>query len=102
MAQRKASVVEGTNEQKVIAVLDPVLPHFVFKSKYREDNVTLRKPVRRELADGTAYMEPAVVAQFNRSTWATDDAELAKLLRDIIKRRLATAPLHILETTDKE
>ena len=103
MVAKKASLQTGTNEQKVVPELDPEVKHFVFKSKYKEDRVTLKKGTRELMPDGTAFVSPPVVAEFGRNTWATDDANLAGILRDIIGRRLLTgAPIHILETTDKE
>lgn len=97
----KADTVGGTNEQVVIAKLDPEVPHYVFKSKYKEDVVTLKKGKKEKFPDGTMDIVAPVAAEFHRFTWATDDSDLAEKLRNIIANRLKSGtPIHILETTD--
>ncbi len=92
--------VGGTNEQVVPDKLDPEVPHFVFKSKYKEDVVTLKKGVKTVAPDGRMDVQPAVTAEFHRFTWATDDDDKASILRGFIAARFKDGtPLHILETT---
>lgn len=91
----------GTNEQAVPVELDDEKPHYVFKSKFKEDVVTLKKGKKSALPDGTMNVEAPQTADFHRFTWATDDPEDAEKLRNIIERRLASGtPIHILETTE--
>ena len=84
-------------------VTKPEVKHFVFKCKYKEDRVTLKKGTKELMPDGSAFVSPPVTAEFGRHTWSTDDANLAGILRDIIARRLLQrSPIHIQETTDAE
>ena len=101
--EEKAETVGGTNEQVVLPTLDPEVPHYVFKSKYKEDVVTLKKGKKDKFPDGTMDIVAPIAAEFHRFTWATDDADLALILRNNIAKRLKQgSPLHILETTTKE
>jgi hypothetical protein len=102
MTKAKASEIlrGGVAEQVVPPELDPEVPHFVFKSKYKEDKVTLKKGRKESLPDGSSRVEAPVLAEFTRYTWSTDDPASAEILRGFIADRLrAGNPLHILETT---
>ena len=99
-AKTHSDVKPGPVEQIPPVKLDPELPHFVFKSKFKEDKVTLVKGVKERLPDGSARITPGVLAEFNHYTWKTDDVKLAKILRDGIAARLLHGiPLHVFETT---
>jgi hypothetical protein len=90
----------GTNEQIPPVALAPEVPHFVFKSKYKEDKVTLKKGIKEQMPDGSARVQAPVLAEFSRFTWSTDDPVSAETLRGFIAQRLRDGvPLHIQETT---
>ena len=74
--------------------------HYVFKSKFREDKVTLRKPHTELNADGTKTVTGHEMAEFSRNTWSTDDPQRAEAMRTAIKNRQKRGtPLAIIETT---
>lgn len=73
---------------------------WVFKSKFRRDQVTLRKPVSTPLPDGSRRVTGTVWAEFDHNTWTTKDPELATILRDAIATRRPINPLGIVETTN--
>jgi hypothetical protein len=63
---------------------------FTFKSKYRNDKVTLRKAVMKKNPDGTAsIMTPPEYAEFDRNDWSTTDAELAKDPSSVSSKQLS-------------
>ncbi len=96
----KSEVSGGTNEPSKPVKLDPAVPHFVFKSKYKEDKVTLKKGIKERMPDGSTRVEAPIMAEFNRYTWATDNTEYAEILRGGIANRLLNGnPIHIQETT---
>lgn len=96
---KKADLETGTNEQKVID--EPEAPHYVFKSKYSDDSVTLTKPVKTVLPGGQVETVAEESAEFHRFTFGTDDAEKAEKLRGVIATRLKSGtPIHILETSN--
>lgn len=72
---------------------------WVFKSKYREDRVTLKKPRKVKYDDGSVFVDAGEYAEFHRNTWTTDDAVKARKLREMIEERKDKDPLHIVETT---
>lgn len=72
---------------------------FVFKSKFREDVVTLVTPTKVKHADGSTFVDPGKFAEFHRNTWTTEDPLEAQMLRDKIEERKLNDPLHIVETT---
>lgn len=81
-------------------VQEPEEPEtYVFKSKFRQDRVTLRKPLKTKHNDGSYSVDPGEYAEFERNTWSTNDAFKAQILRDKIKERQNMDPLHIVETT---
>jgi hypothetical protein len=97
---QKSEVQGSVNEPTAPVKLSPDAEHFVFKSKYKDDKVTLKKGRKEQLPDGSTYVEPPVLAEFSRYTWVTDDPVYAEILRDGIKKRLLHGnPIHILETT---
>ena len=74
---------------------------FVFKSKFREDKVTIDKPHVTLNPDGTKTVEGHRMAEFSRNTWATDDELDAEKLRTAIRNREKRgSTLNIIETTD--
>ncbi len=74
----------------------------MFKSKFRDDMINLKKPAVDRRPDGSKIVTAAVWAQFERNTWITRDPELARILREKIKARKEKDPLHVVETTDEE
>lgn len=73
---------------------------FIFKSKFREDKITLRKPQTELNPDGTKSVHGHVMAEFNRNTWSTDDPQMAEAMRTAIHNRLKRGvPIEIVETT---
>ena len=74
---------------------------FMFKSKYRDDCITLRKPMIERLPDGSKSFQAAQVAQFDRNTWITEDPEEAALLRNAITtRQRLRSDLGVWEVTE--
>lgn len=98
----QASTVQGsTNEPSAPVKLDPEVPHFVFKSKFKEDKVTLKKGLKETMPDGSMRVQAPVLAEFSHFTWITDDTNRAALLRAAIEERLLHgSPIHIQETTN--
>ena len=87
-------------EPKAKKELDPQEQHFVFKSKFKEDKVTLDKGSVETLPNGMKVATGARFADFSRFTFTTDSPDDAETLREFIKQRLKKGnPLHILETT---
>jgi hypothetical protein len=94
-------------QEPVETVSDPLMPRtpekstgsFVFKSKFREDVVTLDHPKKTKHADVSTFIDPGKFAEFHRNTWTTEDPFLAQKLRDKIEERRNHDPLHIVETT---
>ena len=82
------------------AVVTEEPKRFVFKSKFRDDRVTLDKPSVTQYPDGSKSVEGHKMAEFSHNTWSTDSAEDAEKLRVTIQKRLKRAPLGIIETTD--
>lgn len=73
---------------------------WVFKSKWKRDQVTLQKTLKDKAADGSPIIRPGYTAVFDRNTWTTRDERWATKLRDIIAERLRDGnPLHVVETT---
>lgn len=72
---------------------------WVFKSKYKEDRVRLKAAEIVMEPNGSKRTVPAVVAEFSRNTWTTEDPELAALLRKKIESREPRNPLGVVETT---
>ena len=72
---------------------------FIFKSKFREDVVTLVTPIKTKHADGSTFVDPGKFAEFHRNTWTTQDPVSAQQLRQKIEERKDHDPLHIVETT---
>ena len=72
---------------------------WIFKSKFREDVVNLRKGYKERNPDGSTTFHAGYDAEFHRNTWPTKDPVLAQLLRDKIEERKNLNPLHIIETT---
>ena len=76
---------------------------FVFKSKYREDQVSLQKPQVESFSDGSKRVMGGSIIPFHRYTWSTDDPIQAEKLRAVIAQRLRLGdPIHIMETTGVE
>ena len=76
----------------------------IFKSKYRDDKISLIKAERVKLPDGTlAVTKNQTWAEFGHNTWATTNQEHAELLRKRIAAGLdpndSLPALHIIETT---
>jgi hypothetical protein len=76
----------------------------VFKSKYRDDKISLIKAKRVKNPDGsTTVLEDQVYADFSHNTWASTNQELAEKLRQRIADGLdpnnPLPALHIIETT---
>lgn len=73
---------------------------FTFKSKYRDDMISLIKPLVETLADGSKRVRGATWAEFGHNTFSTRDGKIATLLRGKIKERLkGSDPLNVVETT---
>lgn len=72
---------------------------FIFKSKFADDRITLKKPRKIKYDDGTMFVDPGVFAEFHYHTWMTDDPMLAEILRKKIEERKDVNPLNIVETT---
>ena len=89
--------VDETPKIEVLPVDEDKL--YTFKSKFREDVITLRKPMKKDNPDGSTTLEPMVVAEFHRNTWFTKKAWEAGVLREKIEARKHTDPYHIIETT---
>lgn len=74
---------------------------YIFKSKYRDDQISLTKGTVTTRPDGSRLIEGQELAQFANNTFTTYDAALADKLRQAIKDRKSTAsPLQVFETTD--
>lgn len=76
----------------------------VFKSKFRDDKISLIKIGRVENSDGsTTVTKDQVWADFSHNTWATTNQEQAELLRKRIASGLdpnnPLPTIHVLETT---
>lgn len=100
MAELRASrAQEGEEQAERLQQLPEKEGPFVFKSKYREDIVTLVTPRKIKHADGSTFIDPGKFAEFHRNTWTTHDPYEAQLLREKIEARRDTDPLHIVETT---
>ena len=86
----------------LIAPAEPEEPkRFIFKSKFREDKVTLYKPHVELNPYGSKSVEGHKMAEFMRNTWSTDDPLDAEKLRTVIRNRTKRgASLGVVETTD--
>ena len=76
----------------------------VFKSKYRDDKITLTKANRVKNPDGSmTTVANQEWAEFAHNTWATTNQERAELLRKRIADGLdpnhPLPAIHVLETT---
>ncbi len=89
--------VDETPRVEVLSVDEDKL--YTFKSKFREDVITLKKSHRKDNPDGSTTLEHRVDAEFHRNTWSTKKAWEAGVLRDMIQDRKDTDPIHIVETT---
>ena len=98
MAKEKAEAKQSEPQEEPEV---PTAKTYVFKSKYKRDQVTLQKTLRDKTADGSPIIRPGFTAIFERNTWTTRDPVRAAELRAAIKQRLQDGnPLHIVETTD--
>lgn len=76
----------------------------VFKSKYRDDKISLIKAKRVRNSDGSlTVLEDQVYADFSHNTWATTNQEQAEKLRQRIEAGLdpnnPLPAIHVIETT---
>ena len=83
---------------------DSVSKKHVFKSKYRDDKISLIKAKRVKNLDGsTTVLEDPIYADFSHNTWATTNQEQAELLRKRIAAGLdpdsSLPAIHVIETT---
>ena len=84
-------------------VVEPKIAKFVFKSKYKEDQVVFQQPQVETFSDGSKRVMGGEIQPFHRYTWSTDDPVQAEKMRAIIAQRLKLRdPIHIMETTDAE
>lgn len=90
---------EKAKEMETITVPEP--PTFTFKSKFREDKVTLKKQIIEALADGSKRVTGTEFLEFSQNTFSTQDPEVANILREkIAAREKKGVPLHVIETTE--
>lgn len=76
---------------------------YTFKSKYRDDVLSLDKGTIHRRADGSSLVEGRVDATFSHNTFTTHDEELAQKIRDVITtRKTEGRPLGIFETTNEK
>lgn len=70
-----------------------------FKSKYRDDRITLIKSYKTKNPDNSYTFYPGYVAEFDHNNWFTFDPDKAQLMRNLIEERKDINPLHVTETT---
>ena len=75
----------------------------VFKSKFRDDKISLTKAHTEKNPDGSKTVVSQSWADFSHNTWTTTDQEQAELLRKRIAAGLdpnhPLPAIHVLETT---
>ena len=76
----------------------------VFKSKFRDDKISLVKAKRIKNPDGSmTVVDDPIWADFSHNTWTTTDPERADMLRKRITDGLdpnhPLSAIHVLETT---
>ena len=93
-AAAKTSADNEVEEVKVLPADED--KEYYFKSKFRQDVVTLIKPSKKDHKDGSTTTDPGAVAGFDHHGWKTTNAHHAGILRHIIEDR---PEIGIQETT---
>ena len=93
--------VEQKAKDREAMGLRPEPTTFTFKSKFREDKLTLKKQIIEALADGSKRVTGTEFIEFSQNTFSTQDPEVARVLREkIADRDKLGVPLHVIETTE--
>jgi hypothetical protein len=95
--REKRDATEASEDKPTVEVLPADNDKmYYFKSKFRRDSITLRKPTKTTHADGTRTIDPGKTAEFEYNSWKTTDPWAAGQLRKIIEER---PEIGIVETT---